>query len=343
MRAKILSIFVVLSLLLFAPAYGSAKETTDSNYIKLYPDQFTVRMYLGEKVTAFDLVDERTEHSLQYRPNNALGLGLGVTVRGVGLNFSTRLPFHDAKDEKFGRTRKYDLQVHRYRGKLSIDGYAQRYKGFHLNSNEDVYAAPSTTAYPYLENLTTLNIGATVLYLFNGNKFSLRGTVNQQDRQQRSAGSWMVGATFFSRYIFNNESLIPTNYKHPEVFEGDSLRHIGNYGLLIGGGYGYNLVFGKHFFAGISADVGAGPGYSIVRNTADKERSKIGFTIASNLRAGLGYNTNKWFGGIYAVAHGERYALPYSQSKVNTAQGIVRLVVARRFTTHKKTLKSSTH
>lgn len=331
---------VIVLVILIQSGSLLAQKSRDTSFIKLYPDQITVRMYLGEKISAFDLIDGSKNRTIEYRPNNILGLGLGVTIKGVGINFSTRLPFHDNKIDLYGRTRRYDLQVHRYRGRLSLDGYAQRYKGFHLNTADDVQTVQGTTIYPYFEDLTTLNIGATVLYVFNGDQFSMRGSVNQQDRQLRSAGSFMAGATFFARYIFNDEALLPSTYKYPDFFEADATRHIGNYGLVVSGGYGYNYIFKKYFFAGASADIGAGPGYSTIKNTKDEELSSLGLTFAGNIRAALGYNNDKWFGGLYMIAHADRYSLPYDKGRVNNLQGIIRLVAARRISTKKKALKS---
>ncbi len=337
-----LRILLIEAAFLTLPAMAaSAQNQTDTTYIQSFPDQVTGRIYLGEKVSAFNINDRNINRMLQYRPNNTLGIGLGVTIRGVGLNFSTRLPFHDPKIDKYGRTRRYDLQLHRYRGKWALDGYAQRYKGFHLNSTDDVDSVGGTTAYPYLPGLTTLNLGLSGMYVFNGNRFTMRAAVNQQDWQIRSAGSFMAGAAFFARYIFNDESILPEYYKYPQMLDGNGVRHISNYGLTIKGGYGFNYVFHKHYFVGAAADVGAGPGYTVVRNTDGTEQTGWGLNYAANLRLSTGYNADKWYGGVYVILHAERYDLPYADGSVDNALGIFRIVVARRFHTGKNFLKSS--
>ncbi len=345
MNIKKLFLLPRFLLLVFLMIVGSmqcaAHNHPDSTYILLFPDQVTGRIFLGEKISVFDIEDHRHKHTLNYRPNNSLAIGLGVTIRGIGLNFSTRLPFHDAKEAQYGRTRRYDVQLHRYRGHLALDGYAQRYRGFHLNTVDDVTAITGTTSYPYFPNLTTLNIGAAAMYLFNGNRYTMRSGVNQQDWQLKSAGSFMVGAAFFARYIYNDTTLIPDNYRYPEVLEASGVRHIGNYGLTVRAGYGYNYVWKEHYFIGAAADIGAGPGYSIVRNLSGNERTGLGLNLSANMNFAAGYNAEKWFGGVYAVLHADRYDLPYDGGKVSNAQGIVRLVVARRFSTKKKLIKSS--
>jgi hypothetical protein len=92
-----------------------------------------------------------------------------LRLRGFGLNFSTRLPFHDQKEDKFGETRRRDLQIHRYRRKLAIDAYFQQYRGFHLNDSADVFRVESPVTYPYFPNMNQLRFGATVLHMPGGN------------------------------------------------------------------------------------------------------------------------------------------------------------------------------
>jgi hypothetical protein len=334
---------IILAFILAGSVSAFAQNRTDTTYIKTFPDQFTGRIYVGEKISVFNIRNKALDRELQYRPNNILGIGLGVTIKGIGFNFSTRLPFHGTKEELYGRTRRYDLQIHRYRGNWAMDGYAQRYRGFHLNSSEDVDSISGTTTYPYLPDLTTLNLGASAMYMFNGKKFTMRGAVNQQDWQLQSAGSFMVGAAFFARYIYDNESILPDYYKYPQIMDGQSIRHISNYGLTLRAGYGYNYVINEHYFIAAAADVGAGPGYSVARDVSGNEQTGWGLNVAANLRLATGYNAQKWFGGVYVILHAERYTLPYDQVDVNNALGIFRVVVARRFTTRKRLLREGTH
>jgi len=246
------------------------------------------------------------------------------------------MPYHDPKEDKYGRTRRYDFQAHRYRDKLMLDIYGQRYRGFHLNNLDDVDSVVGEQTYPYLPDLTTMTLGVSGMYLFNGHRFSMKGAVNQQDKQLRSAGSFMVGAAFFARYIYNNGSIFPPYLKYPQFYEADELQHISTYGLTLRAGYGYNFIFAKHYFAGATFDGGAGPAYSLVRDVQGNSRSGIGLNLSANMRLAAGYNGDKWFGGFYAIFHTDQYSLPYSGSKLWTSQGIFRIVVARRFTYNNK-------
>jgi hypothetical protein len=324
------------------------KSDMDTGHVKNFPETFTARLYLGEKVSIFTLHNANPgDHRLPYRPNAVLGLGIGVTIRGFGLNFSTRLPFHDQKNDLYGLTRRRDLQIHRYRGKIAIDAYMQQYRGFHLSDSSNVFRVASETVYPYFPDLQQLRFGATVLRIPGGRDYSMGAAVNQQEWQMRSAGSLLYGISAFSQFIHNRGAdILPPNYRYPQMFyeqqPGDALIEIQNYSISVNAGGGYNYVFSgqKHWYVGANGDVGVGPAYNRLKlERADGSVAIIDgirHNISANVRLQAGYNSEQWFAGIYAVFHGDRYGMPGTKTDITTAQGLVRAVVARRF--HSKKL-----
>lgn len=316
---------------------------TDTGYVQLFPQTFTVRTYLGEKLSIFTLHNAAEGGTrLGYRPNAILSLGLGVTLRGIGINVSTRLPFHDQKEELYGRTRRRDFQIHRYRRKLGLDAYMQYYRGFHLGDSSDVFRVQSEAVYPYFPQLHQLRFGGTIMRIPNGDKYSMRAALNQQEWQKRSAGSLLYGISAFTQFIHNGgEDILPPFYRHPELFyeqrTGDRLVEIQNYSLCVNAGGGYNYVFPgqTNWFIGGSGDAGIGPAYSwlkIVRADGSlRIENGIRHNISANIRLQAGYNSEKWFAGVYTVFHADRYGLPGTKTDITTAQGLVRAVVARRF------------
>ena len=318
---------------------------TDTTYVRLFPNTFTARIYLGEKVSIFSLHNAGggEDRKLHYRPNAILGLGLGVTLRGIGLNFSTRLPFHDQKEDRFGVTRRRDLQIHRYRRKLGIDAYFQQYRGFHLNDSADVFRVQSDVIYPYFPDMHQLRFGATILRIPGGDNYSMRAALNQQEWQRRSAGSLLYGVSVYSQFIHNRGAdILPPFYRYPMSFyadgsSGTALIEIQNYSLAgnLGGGYNYVFPGQDNWFVGASGDVGIGPAFSRIKtelpNGAEAWNGALRLNLTANLRLQAGYNSERWFAGLYTIFHGDRYGLPGTAIDVSTAQGIVRAVVARRF------------
>ncbi len=336
MHKNLLFLFIVM--LLTTVSVAAQKGEPNPDYIREFPGTLTVRTFLGEKISGFDLMDGTRGQVLQYRPNNVLGIGIGVTVRGLGINISTRLPMHDSKDDQFGKTRQLDLQVHRYRGKFALDIYFQRYKGYHLKDDNDVTAVEGPTQYPYFPNLQNNTFGATGLYVFNGKRFSLRAPIDQQDWQIRSAGSWLLGGSLFSHIISNEDkNIIPPHMKQPQFMDGNELRKIDNFGATVNGGYGYNYILREHWFVGLLADVGVGAGYSEVRDQAGTTH-KLGLQLNGDARLAFGYNSRKWFAGFYGIFRIDRFQLPYVDNYFVGNEGIVRFTVARRLTTRKKLL-----
>lgn len=312
-------------------------DPTDTSYVRLFPRTFTTRVFVGEKISTFSIEDKTAGHTLDYRPNNILALGLGVTVRGIGIDFSTRLPFHGTKEEDYGKTYRYDVQAHRYRRKLGLDLYLQRYKGFHLTDRSSVTQVDGPTTYPYLPELHQLRFGVTALHIANGNRYSMRAAVNQQEWQIKSAGSWLFGGSAYTQFIHNGGAdILPPHYRYKDVLGGGLVREIQNYSITVNGGYGYTYVFGDtHWFIGAAADVGAGPAYNRMKNAADEWDAAVDVNLTANGRVQAGYNSQKWCVAVYGIAHGDRYGLPVDQSSVTTVQGVVRAVAARRFVSFK--------
>src|SRR5206468_2603685 len=107
------------------------------------------------------------------------------------------------------------------------------------------------------------------------------------------------------------------------------------------GGYGYNYVLHRHWFAGMLIDLGAGVGYSELKDQSGSTH-RVGLQVNVDARLGFGYNSNKWFSGFVIIYRADRYALPYADCYLTADEGMARFIVARRLTTHKKLLAKST-
>jgi hypothetical protein len=324
-----------------AAALAGPRIKLDTNYVRSFPGRMTLRTYLGEKFSTYTLIDQASGRRLTFHPNNILGLGLGATILGIGLNFSARLPLHDPKIDRYGKTSRYDLQVHRYGKTLMLDFYFQRYRGFHLADKNEVTAITNPHEYPYFSNMEGRSIGFSALHVFNGERYSLRALVNQQEWQIRSAGSALLGGSIFThRFSDDDSSVIPRYYAYTDFMGGNRPMAVNYYGLTVNGGYGYTWVLppGGHFFLAAATDVGMGGGQSSVTDTQDTRLTKIGLCLTANARVGGGYNSAKWFAGIYGIYHGDLYSLPYAESRMLRNQGIIRFVVARRIPTKSRFL-----
>ena len=88
------------------------------------------------------------------------------------------------------------------------------------------------------EGLRMNVVNASAYYTFNHRKFSYPAALYQNYYQLRSAGSWLAGLTVQSGSIKTTDELKARNPLAPEV-------HLTFANVALGGGYGYNFVFGQ--------------------------------------------------------------------------------------------------
>ena len=120
------------------------------------------------------------------------------------------------------------------------------YHGNRISFDLDYQRATSLTGDINFGNIDRLNEDAldmkvftlTAYYTFSHSRFSFPAAFYQNYMQKRSAGSWLAGMTFQSGSIRTTGELKERNPQAPDV-------HIRAAHLGIGGGYGYNFVFGK--------------------------------------------------------------------------------------------------
>lgn len=314
----------------FMPS-GVYAQTPDTNYIRRFPHSITTRIYLQEKVSLFQLADRGLKERLDFYPNNYLALGAGITLRGLGLNISTAIPFRDKKETLYGRTRKFDAQLHRYKNTWAADGYFQYYRGFHLRDASAVTQWAGPERYPYFPRLRSITIGASLLHMPQGMRHSMGAGWNQQEWQVQTGGSPLYGAAFFGHFISNDgKGILPDHLRQTDFFGGAQPVYIHNYALTLRGGYAYTVVLRKHWFVIGAADVGAGPALNTTEDITGAHRQKLGLQLAATGRLGLGYNAQKWYAGAIGILHGDRFPLAYDGGVGYSSSGVVRLVVARR-------------
>ena len=120
------------------------------------------------------------------------------------------------------------------------------YHGNRISFDLDYQRGTSLTGDINFGNIDRLNEDAldmkvftlTAYYTFSHSRFSFPAAFYQNYMQKRSAGSWLAGMTFQSGSIRTTGELKERNPQAPDV-------HIRAAHLGIGGGYGYNFVFGK--------------------------------------------------------------------------------------------------
>ncbi|WP_166920110.1 DUF4421 family protein [Flavobacterium poyangense] len=263
-------------LLLMVPLFCNAQ--IDTTYIKPYDNTLSVTSYLSMK---FISLEQETDGEMKkFMPNIPMNLGLGVSIHNTIINFSYGYGLGFLKDDKKGRTKAFDFQIHHYGRKFTVDLFIQKYRGFYSADKSD----KNIQLYP---DLNIQQYGAFGQYIFNNKKFSYKAAFNQNERQLKSAGSFLAGGGVYFTKIGSDSSFVHKSR--------NSLR---NFQFGVSAGYAYTWAISKRWFASGSATMGVNFGTERI-NDFGKEKIEIYPTFFP--RMSLGYNKEKWSLGLYYI------------------------------------------
>ncbi|MCB0806879.1 MAG: DUF4421 domain-containing protein [Bacteroidales bacterium] len=305
----------------------------DSAYIESYKQELTTRFYTSRKYTNLEMEDQNAGASLRYHPNDRLNLGFGASYRAFTLNIGLNFPFINHDDNLYGKTDYLDLQSHLLFRKFTVEFYLSAFRGYYLSNPETALAHyPDTTIFPQRRDLFSNNLGIVLYYIFNNQKFSYRAAFNQDERQKKSAGSFLFGPAVYTVYAQGDSSLVPRDIYPEDFFTFYRPKSVRYAKALVCLGYAHNFVFKERWFIMLSMIAGTGLGNitlsSDVENNASQSEFNIGFTYT--FRAGLGYNSRRFFAGFSYVNTSTSSPTPVDKTNVIFDAGNVRFNVAYR-------------
>lgn len=309
----------------------------DTNYIESYKKQLTTRLYASNKYTGLKIRDN--DATLIYSPNDRINLGFGVTYNAFTLNIGLNFPFINNDDDKYGKTDYLDLQSHMLFRKLAAEVYFSTYKGYYISNPQEILSNyEGSDIYPQRRDIIATDLGVTAYYIFNYMKFSYRSAFNQDERQKKSAGSFLAGPAVFSTYFQGDSSLIPYNINPPDFFDGVQMKRSRYANVSLCGGYAYNLIFLRNFFLTASLIAGPGFGWTKIYTEEDDIEGIRDFAISFlyTFRAGIGYNNKRIYIGLGYVNTNARTQTPLQSNRYIYKRGNIRINFAYRIPLVKK-------
>ncbi len=210
------------------------KKTFDTAYITRPDARWTVKLrgnVSGAFLQTLSKVDG-VEHETKVMSDCRATLSVAVSYRGVGLGLSV----NPAKWA--GKSQDYEFNLNSYSNRYGFDVVYLSSKTYHGHTDvgDDRIDIPKG-----LISQKALNLN--FYYAFNHRKFSFPAAFSQSYIQKRSAGSWMIGASFDG-----SKTEVSADEEYPSL-QPISIR-LNEF--AIGGGYGYNLVAGKHWLFHLS-------------------------------------------------------------------------------------------
>jgi len=307
----------------------SKSTTLDSNYIKVFPEQLTSRIYLSRKFTDLQIEEQRDNRTLSYQPNSSVNLGVGATYNGFTLNLAYGFAFLNQGEEK-GETNYLDLQSNIYGRKYAIDVFAQFYQGLYLN-NTSSFNASFQAPYYLRPDMRVNMLGGSYFNVFNYRRFSYAATFIQNEYQKKSAGSFLLGGKVNLFNAIGDSSLVP-NWPVDTIFQSFAgAVNMGGFQFGPGFGYAHTFVYNEHWFLTFSLKL------NLMLGPVVYEIEGVGITQEWQLNSGVdfrfafGYNSDKTYWGVSLIQDQSTIKSSDESIFANFGVGNARINYVKRF------------
>jgi hypothetical protein len=297
-----------------------------SGYIKGYPDYFFIWPVLKQRKFDFEIRDlKRSKDRLPFKSNKPYSFGLGMYLFELGFELAFAVPLDEQSKRIYGESKARDIQLNILGKKWGIDAYAQRYSGFYIDDPE--VKVPANEPYPQRPDIRTRNLGVTLNYTFNYNKFSFRSAYNFAERQLSSAGSFVVFGSLDNIKVSADSAIAGKSYE-TRFGEYAGIDRVNTTVLAIAPGYTYSLIYKGFFLNGTFA---IGPANNWVSYTLEngKHEEDLNFTAFIAARLGLGYNGDRFFGGLMFMSLGR--SAKFEEVQLTSSNSSFKILVGYRF------------
>jgi hypothetical protein len=264
---------------------------SDTVYIEDYTRKLTTRIFIVLQNASF-MINPDFIGKIEYKPNINARIGLSGNWKWFGLGFSVENPFYRRDKDVYGSTSFLDFRLNAFGRSVAAEIYYQTYKGFYISSplkNDD--------AHYILPDMNTVSLGIAAYWIYNAERFSIRAAFIQNERQKKSAGSFVLRPSFLYYRVDSENGIIPPELIHDHSIPGPYRIKSGSiYSLGLSPGYCYTLVFAKNFY--ITAALFPGvfwQTYTYQTNLDHFGNDEFSFQLSGRFAAG--YNSGKWFAG----------------------------------------------
>ncbi len=299
-KLSVLIIFMVVAMVIITAETSLAQNSEnassvlskiDTLFIGDYTDLLTTRIYSVFQDASI-MSNPGNIDKIVYRPNVDFRLGIGANYKwlGIGLSVENLFPWRNAG--LYGKTSSLDLRVNAFGRSVAGELFYQNYRGFYIS-----YPQRSDHSYYLMPDMASVSFGAAGYWIYNAQKFSLRAAFIQNERQKKSAGSFLVRPSVLYFRLSSDHGIIPEElarqYNIPvsNQFTGGTVVALG-----LAPGYSYTIIFLKYVY--ISGTVLPGVAAQFYTFEADAgDYHDFEFVLKAGVRVAMGYNSGKWFIG----------------------------------------------
>jgi hypothetical protein len=273
--------FLVLTL-------GSSLLLAEERWDPDAPDVLNFKIGLLGPALDVETSTGKGDNPVNYKPSPYTKTFLGLGYRNLGIYLSTKNPSSEEDTAKYGSSQSTDFQFSFYGTHWTQYYYYQIYKGYYVDNTNEVDPSQLPNTYIRREDLSTIHYGATFIYNFQPERYSIGATFAQNGRQKESGGAWLASVGLHDHRFSGSQDILPptvaSKYGELATLESGDIREVS-----LGGGGGYTWTGWDGYYAGIQVLVGLGISYANFE-TAEAYYRRWTLGSVSNAMISFGYN-----------------------------------------------------
>lgn len=304
-------------------------KAIDTSYIIPYYNFLHIHPVLEDRNYSLLVTDD--QRGISYKPNITFSVGGGLAYKWFGFDFTFKVPFTDKALGRKGKTQQLGLGFSYTGRKILFNTYFQSAKGMYLSNPEefDIQWFLNNSSFPIRKDILVRTLYTKAYYNFNYKKFSNPASFSFQERQKKSAGTFLLGGSFISFQLRADSTLIPFADEGTIPMDDRKVK-FNSYGITLNPGYAHTFVFKEIFFA--SVFVRPGVALKMTKNFDTSENDipyklKLGWN--GDVLGTIGINNDRYYGGV-------TYSLLVFSDKLKdtgifNSYSYLRVLIGRRF------------
>ena len=148
-------------------------QKIDTTYIESYRDWLNAKLIAVVRTNKFSIKDNVSQSTLEYSINTNANMGLGLSFKGIGVEFQYNPPGLNKDDNLYGKSTQIAFSSSANTRRFIYDAYYRYNQGYHTTT---AYKVPGDTtgklANIYRPDIKNTIAGLNAVYIFNNKRFS---------------------------------------------------------------------------------------------------------------------------------------------------------------------------
>lgn len=316
-------------------------DRMDTTYITPNKYNWAFMLQNTNSYEVYSLYDKANGQKLSFSPKPSIKFGPYLGWRWIFLGYTFEM---SSLNDKL-KSEKTEFELSLYSAMVGCDLiYRRTGNDFRLRRITGMDESARQYEGTSCSGINVKVTGINAYYIFNHNRFSYPAAFAQSTVQRKSCGSWKMGFSYTRHFLDFNYEALPYELTHNPDHELSSDFQVNNLkytDFSISCGYAYNWVFKRNwlFCISFSPAIGYKKTDSDVTDVTQRGQSTFfsannlkNFNIDATLRAGLVWNTTKYFGGLSLIVHNYNYR--HNRLNISNTFGTLNMYVGLNF--HKR-------